>query len=49
MGVAPSVVATSNFFLVHLGISQICVEIKFWMPHAIDATSSPQLHLLDGV
>ncbi len=26
-----------------------CVEIKFRTPHAIDATSSPQLHLLDGV
>ena len=26
-----------------------CVEIIFRTPHAIDATSSPQLHLLDGV
>ena len=25
------------------------MEIKFQAPHAIDATSSPQLHLLDGV
>ena len=22
---------------------------NFWVPHAIDASSSPQLHLLDGV
>ena len=26
-----------------------CVEIKFRTPNAIDATSSPQLDLLDGV
>ena len=26
-----------------------CVEIKFRTPHAIDATSCPQLHLLDDV
>jgi hypothetical protein len=25
------------------------VEIKYRAPHAIDATLSPQLHLLDGV
>ena len=25
------------------------MEIKFRTPNAIDATSSPQLHLLDGV
>ena len=27
----------------------LCVEIKLWAPHAIDAMSSPWLRLLDGV
>ena len=30
-------------------ICATCVEIKFQAPHAIDATLSPELHLLDGV
>ena len=31
------------------GSVTICVEINFQAPHAIDATVSPELHLLDGV
>jgi hypothetical protein len=30
-------------------ICATCVEIKLQAPHAIDATLSPELHLLDGV